>query len=315
MTKAIVTGGGGFIGSYVLDFLSKTHEVYSLDVKPCNKSYQWMKANITDFEKLEQLFLTIKPEVIVHTAAMKNVRRCEKRKQDATLNNVNGTRNIAKLAEMLNSFVVYVSSDQVFDGKKGLYSENDDTHPLNQYGKTKLKGEKVLLDINPDAAIVRTAMVYGAFPNHLFSHVKSEMRKSVFEKVDQSLYPQFVANNLLKNKEVSAYIDRYNSPTYVKDLAEGIYNIIQLRKKGMYHIAGSHRVSRYDFANEIAKCWNLDNSLIKPAEYNFPTKRPKDCSMNVIRAEKNLNMKLNDISSGLKLMKSDKDEYLSSILR
>ena len=181
---------------------------------------------------------------MVHTAAETNVDRCEVNREHAWKVNVKGTRNIAEVCNGISAKVVYVSTDYVFDGGKGSYTEDDESNPVNYYGLTKLEGERCVTEICADHVIIRTSVLYGWHP-----------WKPNFVK--------WVIESLREAKQISVVNDHFNSPTLADNLAEVMLEIIDRNLRGLYHTARRERINRFEFALKIAETFDLDSNLIK----------------------------------------------------
>jgi len=160
----------------------------------------------------------IKPDVVIHLAAMTNVDLCETEKELAYILNVKSTETLAKEAARINAFFVYVSTDYVFDGKEGMKKEDDIPNPLGYYGKTKLEGEMSLNNLASNWAIARTSTPFGI-------HSKKKT------------FPIWVKENLESNKEIKVLTDQYTSPTYVPNLSKMIIEITTKQFNGIIHHA------------------------------------------------------------------------------
>jgi len=162
--KVLVTGGSGLLGGKLRDILlENNYDVYTTyyPAYPTDTEKQYL-LDITQKNDVDSVIKKITPDVIVHTAALTNVDECEIHKDLADNINIQGTKNIAEVVKTIGSKLIYVSTDYVFDGKKGLYTEEDHVHPINHYGVTKLKGEDVVRSIVDDCVIVRTSVIYGS---------------------------------------------------------------------------------------------------------------------------------------------------------
>lgn len=289
--RVLVTGGGGLLGSAIAGSLLDSFEVFAtyrqaiLEGVPCN----WVKLDITREEAVLNAVNRVKPGVIVHCAALKDVDYCEEHQEEAWVNNVTGTENMVKAAEGVGAKIVYISTDFVFDGNKGSYKEEDGTNPINWYGKTKLEGERVTKRAG-NYAIARVSVLYGV------------------NALKKNNYVTWVLGKLEKKEPVRIVEDHYNSPTYAKNAALAIREIIVQDKRGIYHTAGSERISRYGFTLKIAETFGLDGSLVSPmksSEFVQKAKRPRDSSLSVEKAEKELGLGLLNVDEGLLQMKND----------
>lgn len=290
--KVLVTGGSGLLGCKVSEEAIKHgHEVYS--------GYNTHKPRLGTPVKLDicsnflvcEAFNVVRPEVVIHTAALTDVDKCEVEKVLAWKVNVDGTRNVAKMAHENKSFLICVSTDYVFSGEKGMYKETDDTGPVNYYGVTKLEGEKTVKDSMNELCIARPSVIYGA--------------TRAGGKINFALW---VIEKLEKKESVNIIMDQRISPTLNTNLADMILEIAERKLTGIYHLSGSTPISRYDFACAIAEKFLLNQNLIKPArseELGWKARRPKDSSLNVDKASETLKAKPLKIEEALSQLKEE----------
>ena len=290
--KLLVTGASGLLGTRICQLSVGQHnEVYSAYCQHLPQSGTPIKLDITDGTALKQLFDKTKPDVIVHSAALTDVDKCEKEKDLAWKINVDSTSNIAQLCHKHNCFLVYVSTDYVFNGEKGNYKETERTAPINHYGLTKLKGEAEIQKSRAEYCIARTSVIYGSIP--------------AAGKVNFVLW---LIEKLRKKEEAKTVIDQWNSPTLNTNLAEMILEIVQRRITGTVHLAGATRLSRYELAQNIAETFNLDENLLRPTSSGrmpWIAKRPRDTSLNVEKAKQTLKNKPLQISEALSRLKME----------
>ncbi len=285
--KFLVTGSAGLVGQNVVrDIIHQNYEVYSIyhNEKPIDGTP--ISLDLVNFEKIKQTMLKIKPDIVIHLAAMTNVDLCETEKELAHTLNAKSTETLAKESAKINAFFVYVSTDYVFDGKEGMRKEDDIPNPLGYYGKTKLEGEMSLNNLASSWVIVRTSTPFG-----IHSKKKS--------------FPLWVKENIESNKEIKVLTDQYTSPTYVPNLSKMIIEVSTKQFNGIIHLAGSTRISRYDFAVMIAEKLGLDRSLLlkaKTEDMSWKAKRPKDSSLDVTKATEILNEKPQTIQQSLSLL-------------
>jgi len=222
---------------------------------------------------------------------MTNVDKCEQEKALASMVNMEGTRNIAEQSKKYNFFMIYVSTDYVFSGTKGLYKETDETNPINNYGLTKLKGEKIVKKLLKEWCIVRPSVIYGSTP--------------AAGKVNFALW---LIQNLRQKEAVKIITDQWVSPTLNTNLAEMILEITERRLNGIYHLAGATSLNRYKFAQLIADTFNLQKTLIIPAnsnEMNWIARRPKNTTLNVEVTSRTLKNKPLEIEEALGRLKEE----------
>ena len=314
-----ITGGSGLLGSKIAEIAleKRVHGIYAgyCHFKPeFGEPVKIDLAKNTDLAVIAQ----IKPDVIIHTAALTNVDGCETNKELAYRINTEGTRRVADIANELGAFLVYVSTDYVFSGDKGMYKEEDDPNPINYYGYTKLLGEQYC------SCIVRPCVIYGAKPasgtvNFALWLIKNlSLKKKALPKKHYTSYSlkkkalpkkDYIIKELNKNKEkVKIVTDQYVTPTLNTNVAKMLLEIAEREQKGLFHLAGSERVSRFDFALRIADAFGLDEDLIEPskiAEMRWLATRPKDSSLDTAKASRCLNEKPYDLDKALYVLKEE----------
>lgn len=228
----------------------------------------------------------LRPDVIIHSAALTDVDRCERERELAYKMNVEGTRAIAKAAEKAGAFLVYISTDYVFDGERGSYREDEKTNPVNYYGQSKLWGEEFCR-----GCIARTCVIYGSRP--------------ASGKVNFALW---LIESLKSGKQVRVVTDQFITPTLNTNLAKMVLEAADRRLSGVYHLAGATRISRYDFAREVARVFDLDSDLIIPsrmADLKWDAKRPKDSSLDTSKAMGGLSNRPLPLDESLQILKDE----------
>ena len=158
-----------------------------------------------------------------------------------------GTENIAELCKKHQTFPVYISTDYVFNGEKGMYEENDEPDPVNYYGLTKLKGEESIKNLTDEYCIARASVIYGSIP--------------ATGKINFALW---LLNKLKRREKAKIVTDQWNSPTLNINLANMVLEVLERKLTGIFHLAGATRLSRYEFAKFLAENFSLDMNLITP---------------------------------------------------
>ena len=282
--KLLILGGSGLIGNALIKNHRKDFEIISsFNKNPISfseiKAFQCSLPR--DFNKLEEMILVEKPDIIVNAMGYSNVDFCELNQQKADLLHVKITEKICNLCTRVGVKVIFLSSDYVFDGKKGNYSEIDEPNPINYYGVTKLKAEKIVLK-NPTNVVLRTSIVYD---------LDNKVR-----------FFNYVIDNLQKNQEITAINDVYNSATFIDNLTQSIFKVIKLNKNGIFHIVDSTCINRFEFAGAIAEVFQLNKNLIKSIsvhETETVAKRPKNTCLDNSKAKAELGVDFKNIKEGL----------------
>ncbi len=289
--KILITGGTGMLGNALMRFASQKHEVVGTYLKDLVEfgDYDLRELNITDRKKTIELVKGIAPETVIHTAAFTNVDACETEKETAYNVNVLGVQNVAFACKEAKCRMIYISTDYVFDGEKGNYVETDKPNPVNYYAETKLLGEQ---------------MVKGSLPEKQFAIARINLYGwNVLPKNDLVTW---IIDKNKKKEEITAFTDWINSPFLADNCAEALVEMAKKGLLGIYHLVGDEAINRHDFALRVAEIFDLDPKFIKPgtsAELNLPAKRPKDISLRIDKAKKDLDTKLLNVGEGLKKMK------------
>jgi len=194
---------------------------------------------------------------VIHAAALTDTRRCEEEPDLAHQVNAVGTGNVALACREAGAALVYVSTNEVFDGRKGEpYMESDEPNPVNAYGRSKLEGEKHVRSLLDRCWIVRTAWLYGEGDNNFPMKILAAAKRG----------------------ELSVVTDEIATPTWARDLAAAIASLVGHPLYGVYHFTNAGECSRYDWAREALRLASREDASIRPtttAEYQpFPPKPP-----------------------------------------
>lgn len=284
--KFFITGGSGLLGERLATVADPDDEL--ILSHNSNKTLDTVKCDITNHDETYETIMKYDPDVIIHAAAMTNVDLCEDEIDQAYKINADATGNLAKIADENNMKIIYVSTDFVFDGKKGNYKEDDATNPLGIYAKSKYDGEVQLKQNTDNYAIGRVSVLYGW-------HQRSN-------------FTTWVIDELRKGNSINIVTDQINSPTYADNAAEALFKLAKSDKTGVYHTAGNDLISRYDFTLKIAEAFNLDSDLINPItsdKFVQKAPRPRDSSLNVKKIEDELDFRMETCCESLKRMADD----------
>lgn len=290
MENVLVTGANGFVGYYLIQqLLSRNFHVVATG-KGANRLpfvsefFCYEEMDITDESSVAAVFNKHKPDFVVHSAAISKPDECEQEQQKAYTINVKGTVNLLHAAEHYKSFFIFLSTDFVFDGEKGMYREDDATGSVNYYGTTKVLAEEKVKSYAFNWSVVRTVLVYGATYSGRDNIVTS------------------VAKALQKGEQLKIYDDQVRTPTYVADLANALVSIIEKKAKGVFHISGEDVRTPYQIAIEVADFLHLDKSLITKVTretFSQAALRPLKTGFNISKAKKELSYQPISFQEGL----------------
>ena len=269
MKKILVTGGNGQLGQSLQKIAEK------------NKGFQFVftdyeTLDITNKEEVLNFFWQLEPDFCINAAAYTAVDLAETELEKAFLINADGAENLAEACKENNAQFIHVSTDYVFDGTNNLaYTEEDFPNPIGVYGASKLAGEELALEENPETIIIRTSWVYSEFGKNF---VKTMLH--LFSIKD----------------ELNVVADQFGQPTNATDLAEAIMEIVKSNKKapGIYNFSNEGKISWYDFAKKIAEI-SQSSVIINPIEtsqYPTPAKRPQNSTLDLEKIKTSYHVKI-----------------------
>jgi len=247
--KIIILGGKGQLGSEFYNFLKDKEEVYS---------FSHEELDVLNYELLYKKFREIKPDVVINCSAYTKVDKAEEEKEECIRVNAIGAKNVSYASYKIGAKVIYFSTDYLFDGNKNTpYTELDEPKPLSTYGLSKLYGEKLTREHNPNHLILRVSWLYGI---HGKNFVKT------------------IINLAKEKKKLTIVNDQKGSPTYAYDVVRQTYELIKQDKVGTYHASNHGETTWYEFAKkivEILKIKDVEIVPVKTEEYPSIAKRPK----------------------------------------
>lgn len=293
--RILVVGSNGLLGQKVAEQLVRGSNYHitlaSIEERPVRElqSAPYLSVDITNRKQVRDAVSAVNPEVIINCAAMTNVDACETERETAWKINVGGVEHLIEAARKKGITIIHISTDYVFDGKSGPYSEDDRPEPLSYYGKSKLASENALRSSGVPHFIARTMVLYG-----IATGVKAN-------------FAVWLMKSLEERKSVKVVDDQIGNPTLVDDLAFGLIRAMELGKTGIYHLAGRDILSRYDFAVTLARMFGLDERLIRPiktATLKQPAARPLNSGLITLKAEVDLGFRPSGVEQGLAVLKS-----------
>ncbi len=286
----MIIGASGKVGKEIFKILKNKDNKSTYDVFGTyytNQIEGLEQLDITNLSAVEKVLEKINPSVLIHTAAITYPLRCEENRELAWKINVEGTKNLAQCCMKNNCKMVFISSDNVFDGKNGPFDETQKTNPLNYYGETKVESEKIVSETD-DYLIIRTAWVNDVGPN---SH---------------SFIMQ-VINSLQNNNIFNAPVDQFGHPTYSNNLAEIIIELVKNNSEGVFHVTGSTYVDRFHFAKKIAKAFCLNPEMVHKTTTNLHQShtRPMEANMKLDKLKSVISTKVLSLDEQLDSMRSN----------
>src|SRR3989338_1627868 len=281
MKKLLIIGASGFLGKQLMEDASNEYEVigtYNSTLKD-----GLLHLDITNESEVKDFLEKIKPDITILSSALTDLKLCETNPDLCKVLNIEGVKNVAKY---VNGFIVFLSTDYVLDGEKGDYKETDKTNPINEYGKSKLEGEKIISRLKK-YLIIRSSSLYTS-------------------EEDNPKFINMMIAKLRKNENVKAVNDIIASPTLIDDLSKAILTLIKKEKTGLYHVVGDTQISLYNAVLTIADVFKFNKSLISSCSINdFPPtlRRPKNTSLNISKL-KSEGIKMHSLREGLEIIKN-----------
>ncbi|RKY56113.1 MAG: dTDP-4-dehydrorhamnose reductase [Candidatus Neomarinimicrobiota bacterium] len=287
----LITGANGMLGEKCVELLSHSHSVIASDLGEkllCSSSVPYRMIDITDEEAIISCIRELKPDVVLNCAAYTDVDGAEKFKDLAWNVNVEGVKNLVSAINPIGSHLIHISSDYVFDGSNGPYTEEDETNPINYYGETKLASEKLLETLEVSWTIIRTNVLFGN------SHFQ------------EASFVHWVVKKIRNHEKIRVVNDQFGNPTWIDGLAQAIEVIIDKKAYGLYHYGGLDYVNRFEFALEIAAIFSLDPTFVRVTTTRAlgqSARRPYKAGLISDKIEKELDVKIFTIKEALNAMK------------
>lgn len=295
MKRILITGANGLLGQKLVRLYEDNSEVQLIaTAKGKNRNptgrYTYVQMDVTSEEEVNSVIQSQQPDAVINTAAMTHVDDCELNPTDCWKLNVDAVRFLTNACNQVNSFFLHLSTDFVFDGMSGPYTEEDEPNPLSKYAESKLESEEIVINSGLSYAIARTMLVYGVVPDMSRSNIILWVKK-----------------NLEEGKEIKVVNDQWRTPTLAEDLAKGCALIAEKRAEGIYNISGKDMLSPYDMALATADFFGLDKSLMQEVDgtvFTQPAKRPPKTGFILDKARKELGYEPVSFKEGLYVLKS-----------
>lgn len=296
MKTVLVTGANGLLGQKLVYALRGQADVRCVATAIGNnrllekEGYEYEPLDVTDRSAVFACFGRWKPDAVINTAALTNVDACEQRREEAVLLNVSAVGHLTDACRLHGTHLVHLSTDFVFDGTDGPYTESDPLHPLSHYACTKAEGERVVMDSGCSWSILRTIIIYGVVDDNSRSNVVL-----------------WTFNALRSGKEITVINDQFRSPTLAEDLAAACIAAALSCKQGVFHVSGRETMCILDMVRIVADYFGLDASLIRPvssADLRQPAARPPVTGFIIRKAEKELGFRPRSFLEGLDVVRN-----------
>jgi len=293
--RVLIIGANGLLGQNLLHAFANDYDRIACGRRPefvaelPEVSYQ--PCDITRRADVIKLVREVMPNFIINAAAFTDVDGSEQQREACWQVNATAVGYLAEAARQVRARVIHVSTDYVFDGTTGPYSEAHRPNPLGFYGRAKLAGENMLIGSGASYAIARTMVLYG--------HGR-KLRLN---------FVTWLIRQLQNGNPVRIVTDQFGNPTLASELAAALRVLAESGRDGIYHICGTEIIDRYHFALKIAEVFNLDAKLIMPsrtADLQQPAPRPMNSGFDISKAVRELGVSMSNVLTGLEKFKQER---------
>lgn len=287
----LVTGASGVLGWHLCRyFFSRNYTVIGTygSHRPGSGGPRFDHLPLEKSDRIAEYLERHEFDLVIHSAAITSPDDCEKDPDHARKVNLDATDQIARSLPD-KTFLAYISTDLVFDGKKGNYSEQDEPKPVNYYGETKLAAEEAVRN-RSNSAVFRVAKLYSA------------------EGPFRASFESWMRDRFIRGQEIPLFQDQFRTPLFVGDAARALECLLEKKaEKNLYHLGGPRRVSRLEFGQTFAGIFGYDTSLIKPTRASDLglVARGQDCSLDSTRFCEEFGFKRSSLEAGFLKMKDE----------
>jgi len=283
--KLLVTGASGLLGLNLCLMEFAGHTIVGVDRgKLAGTPFDLVRAELTDPGALSRLIDTVRPDAIIHTAALANLEKCEADPALARIVNAELPGALAETCARSGIRLIHISTDAVFDGTNPQpYRETDRPNPLGVYAATKLQGEQNVLSADPTAAVARV---------NFFGWSLSATRS----------LSEFFYNKLSAGQACNGFTDVWFCPLFVGDLAEVLVRMLEKNLSGLYHVVGSEALSKYDFGVQISQQFGFDSQQVIPKsveESELTARRSHNLRLSIHKLSTALGLEIPGVSTGI----------------
>lgn len=293
--KILITGSNGLLGQKIIEQLIDQEEFsWIATSNGKNRMSQipegkYQSLDITNEGQIKRVFESFEPNVVINTAAMTNVDRCESEKEQCWNLNVKSVEMLINACNQVDAHFIHLSTDFVFDGANGPYEENDTPNPISFYGESKYEAEKLIQSSNLKKwSIVRTIILYG-----------------IAEEMSRSNVVLWAKEALEKGMPINVVDDQFRAPTLAEDLASGCISAAEKGATGIFHISGKETMSILELVHQVGDFFNLDTSIVQPIKSNLlnqAAKRPPRTGFVIDKAINELGYKPKSFKEGLEIL-------------
>jgi len=293
----LLTGGGGFVAGNIISQNRSRNIIEAVEqreVPIAGEHLTWHILDLQDSAELRHLFQRVKPDVIIHTAAISDIDYCEAHQEIAESVNVGVARTLVDLCAESDVRLIYFSSDSIFNGQKGRYVEEDIPEPLNFYGRTKVAGEKILQQGCRNLVIIRPSLITGL---------------PLLDAGNSFLWR--LINELKQGKKVPFPKEEIRSPVDAVTLSRAVLELAENDFKGILHLAGNDTLARFEIARQVVRKLGYPPDLVvdkKPQVTSGRAPRPRDVSLNNAKARSVLKTPMLDLEKALDLIIENKGD-------
>jgi dTDP-4-dehydrorhamnose reductase len=294
MKTVLITGSNGLLGQKLIDLYLQKSDIKLVATAlgdnrhPTKEGYIYREMDITNYQEVHAVIFELKPDVLIHGAAMTDVDSCELDPQNCRKINVDAVEYLVKASNAVGCHFIHVSTDFIFDGTSGPYKETDTPNPISFYGQCKLEGERIVQENSDSWAIARTILVYG---------IVADMSRS-----NIVLWAQ---NALEKREPINVVNDQYRTPTLAEDLAMGCYLIEQQKASGIYNISGKDFMNIYEIVQQVG--WHFGLSIesvtqVDSKSLKQPANRPPVTGFDLTKSRKELGYEPHSFDEGIDIV-------------
>jgi dTDP-4-dehydrorhamnose reductase len=293
--KVLVIGGTGLVGNALVRAWTRQGADVAGATYHCHASSSFLQLDMQDEPRVRELLGRFRPAVVAVPAANPFVDYCELHPAETRKINVDGTLNVARACRDRGARMIFYSSDYVYDGAAGVYTEEDPPCPINEYGRQKAETERGVLAADPRNLVIRTSGAYGWQwePKNFVLQIRAKLSAGQAMNVADDV--------------------RYN-PTYAENLAEITAALVEAGAAGIFHVVGAEEIMRYEFARRVARAFGLDAGLLTPRPMSAlasPTPRPKESSLRTGKVRAAVAVAPIGVDEGLRRMLALEAEWLA----